>query len=128
MAFPVCLQLSRYGKTPAGNAASAVDHTTVFRWLQQYTPELDKRCRPSRRGTNDSYRADETYIQINKPWHYLYKAVDSQGQMRAFMLSTTRAAEAAARFFRKVLGATHTTYPRVITMDGDAAYLPAVDA
>jgi transposase-like protein len=48
-----------------------VDHTTVFRWVQRYAPELDKRCRPSLRATNDSYRVDETYIKIKKQWSYL---------------------------------------------------------
>jgi IS6 family transposase len=38
-----------------------VDHTTVFRWVQCYAPELDKRCRPQLKATNDSYRVDETY-------------------------------------------------------------------
>jgi hypothetical protein len=33
-----------------------VDHTTVFRWVQRYAPELDKRCRPHLNSTNDSYR------------------------------------------------------------------------
>ncbi len=56
-----------------------VDHTTVFRWVQRYAPELDRRCRPSLRATNDSYRVDETYIKIKKQWYYLYRAVDSAG-------------------------------------------------
>ena len=37
-----------------------VDHTTVFRWVQYYAPELDKRCRPSLPATNDSYKAMST--------------------------------------------------------------------
>jgi IS6 family transposase len=100
-----------------------VDHTTVFRWVQRYAPELDKRCRPYLNITNDSYRVDETYIKINKQWYYLYRAVDSQGQTLDFLLSPTRDAEAAERFFRKVLRAAHTTVPRVITVDKNAAYL-----
>ena len=63
-----------------------VDHTTVFRWVQCYAPELDKRCRPQLKATNDSYRVDETYIKINKQWHYLYRAVDSTGATLDFML------------------------------------------
>jgi IS6 family transposase len=106
----------------------AVDHTTVFRWVQRYAPELDKRCRPCLRATNDSYRVDETYIKIKKQWHYLYRAVDSQGQTLDFLLSTARDAEAAERFFRKVLDATHTTSPRVITVDSNTAYPPAFSA
>jgi transposase-like protein len=39
-----------------------VDHTTVFRWVQRYALELDKRCQPSLRATNDSYHVDETYL------------------------------------------------------------------
>jgi transposase, IS6 family len=43
-----------------------VDHTTVFRWVQRYAPELDQRCRPSLWATNDSYRADETRLWPSK--------------------------------------------------------------
>jgi hypothetical protein len=42
----------------------AVDHTTIYRWVQSYAPELEKRIRPHLRLTNDSYRVDETYIKI----------------------------------------------------------------
>jgi transposase, IS6 family len=75
-----------------------VDHTTIFRWVQRYAPELDQRCRPHLKATNDSYRVDETYIKIKKQWHYLYRAVDSEGNTLDFMLSTTRDAKAAERF------------------------------
>src|SRR3989442_1593379 len=105
-----------------------VDHTTVFRWVRRYAPELDQRCRPSLRATNDSDRVDETYIKINKQWHYLYRAVDSTGATLDFMLSTTRDADAAERFFRKVLQASHTHTPCVITVDKNAAYPPTFDA
>jgi IS6 family transposase len=106
----------------------SVDHTTVFRWVQRYAPELDRRCRPYLRATNDSYRVDETYIKIKKRWYYLYRAVDSTEATLDFMLSATRDAGAAERFFRKVLDAAHTTLPRVITVDKHAAYPLAFDA
>jgi transposase-like protein len=48
--------------------------------------------------------------------------VDSQGQTVDFLLSTSREAEAAERFFRKVLKARHTISPRVITMGQNPAY------
>src|SRR5262245_42660136 len=105
-----------------------VNHTTVFRWVQHYALALDKRCRPHLKNTNDSYRVDETYIKIKQQWHYLYRAVDSQGQTLDFMLSTTRDADAAECFFRKVLRDSHTLTPRVITVDKNAAYPPAFDA
>jgi transposase, IS6 family len=89
----------------------AVDHTTIFRWVQRYAPELDKRCRPLLNATNDSYRVDETYIKINKQWYYLYRAVDATGATIDFMLSATRYAQAAERFFRKALRAPTPYHP-----------------
>jgi transposase, IS6 family len=80
-----------------------VDHTTIYRWVQRYAPELEKRCRPHLKTCNDSWRVDETYIKIKKVWMYLYRAVDSDGQTLEFLLSPMRDAEAAKRFFVKVL-------------------------
>lgn len=57
----------------------SVDHTTIFRWVQRYAPELDKRCRPFLKRTNDSYRIDETYVRVRGSWKYLYRGVDSYG-------------------------------------------------
>jgi transposase, IS6 family len=90
--------------------------------VQHYAPELEKRCRPHLNATNDSWRVDETYIKVKKVWMYLYRAVDSQGNTLEFMLSPTRNALAAKSFFSKALAATHTSTPRVITVDKNAAY------
>lgn len=99
-----------------------IDHTTIYRWVEHYAPELEKRCRPHLRATNDSWRVDETYVKVKKVWMYLYRAVDSQGNTLEFLLSSTRDAVAAKRFFSKTLAAPHTTTPRVITVDKNAAY------
>jgi len=112
-----------------------VDHTTIYRWVQDYAPELDKRIRPFLNPTNDSWRVDETYIEIKGEWKYLYRAVDSEGNTLDFMLRAKRDGKAAARFFRKVLGAKHTQTPRVsryasceaLTVDKNAAYPVAMD-
>jgi transposase-like protein len=109
-----------------------------------YAPELDKRVRARIRvaklshlnQTNDSWRVDETYIQVKGRWKYLYRAVDAMGNTLDFMLSAKRDGKAAARFFRKVLKATHTQAPRVsryasfeeLTVDKNAAYRVAIEA
>jgi transposase-like protein len=105
-----------------------VDHTTVYRWVQAYAPELDKRCRPHLRPTNDSWRVDETYIEVKGEWKYLYRAVDSEGNTLDFMLSAKRDALAAERFFRKALKASHNQEPRVINVDKNAAYPKAINS
>src|ERR1700704_1784308 len=51
-------------------------------------------------------QVDETYIKIKKVWFYLYRAVDSEGNTLEFLLSSTRDAEAATRFFSKALAST----------------------
>jgi IS6 family transposase len=94
-----------------------VDHTTIYRWVQHYAPELEKRCWLHLQATNDSWRVDETYIKVKKVWMYLYRAVDSQGNTLEFLLSPTSDAQAAQRFFTKALAAPHTSTPRVITVD-----------
>ncbi|HEY4387880.1 MAG TPA: IS6 family transposase [Ktedonobacteraceae bacterium] len=126
-----------------------VDHTTIYRWVQSYAPELEKRCRPHLKACNDSWKVDETYIKIKKVWMYLYRAVDSEGNTLEFRLSPTRDAEAATRFFLKALHSTAdpvpqahlveelvaqptvvanpaTSAPRVINVDKNAAYPKAM--
>ena len=112
-----------------------VDHSTINRWVLKFAPELDKRLRTRIREaklshlslTNDSWRVDETYIEVKGEWKYLYRAVDSAGNTLDFMLSAKRDGKAGARFFRKVLKAQHTQAPRVITVDKNAAYPVAMD-
>jgi transposase, IS6 family len=99
-----------------------VDHTTIYRWVQRYAPERDKRCRSHLKATTDSWRVDETYVKVKGTWMSLYRAVDSQGKTLEFRLSATRDAAAAKRFFSNMLTAPHPTTPRVITVDKNAAY------
>lgn len=104
----------------------SVDHSTIFRWVQRYSPELDKRCRPHLKPTDDSWRVDETYVKVRGQWMYLYRAVDSTGQTLDFLLNETRSTRAATRFFRKVLGRPNVTAPRVINVDKNPSYIGAV--
>jgi transposase-like protein len=98
-----------------------VDHTTLFRWIQAYAPELEKRIRPDLRMTNGSWRVDETYIRVRGEWVYLYRAVNARGQTIDFLLSPRRDAASARRFFRKALKRPHTVNPHTITVDKNAA-------
>jgi IS6 family transposase len=100
----------------------SIDHTTIYRRVQRYAPELETRCRSHLKATNDLWRVDETYIKVKKVWMYLYRAVDPEGNTLEFLLSPRRDGEAAKGFLAKMLAAPHTSTPRVITVDKNAAY------
>ena len=102
------------------------DHVTVWRWVQRYAPEMERRLRSRRKPTNDSWRVDETYIRVKGKWVYLYRAVDSTGATIDFLLSAKRDAAAAERFLAKALGGENHPAPRVINTYKHAAYLSAI--
>lgn len=99
-----------------------VDHSTVFRWVQRYAPDINKRLRPHLKMSGTSYRVDETYIRVGRTCKYLYRAVDKEGQTIEFMLSAKRDVSAAKRFFKKMMGAEHRRLPYSISVDKNAAY------
>jgi transposase-like protein len=99
-----------------------VDHSTVFRWVQRYAPEINKRIRQHLKMSGTSYRVDETYIKVGKSCKYLYRAVDKEGQTIEFMLSAKRDVSAAKRFFKKMMRADHRRLPFSISVDKNAAY------
>ncbi len=105
-----------------------VDHWTVFRWVQRYAPEINKRIRPHLKMSGASFRADETYIKVGKSCKYLYRAVDKEGQTIEFMLSAKRDVSAAKRFFKKMMRADHLRLPFTIGTDKHASYPEAFAA
>ena len=88
------------------------DLTTVFRSVQRDAPELEQRWQPQLNTTSDSYRVDETYIQI-KNMAITSWAVNSVGATLDFMLNATRNTDAAGQCFRKVLGTSHRPSTRL---------------
>jgi transposase, IS6 family len=105
----------------------AVDPSCIWRWVQAYAPELNKRCRPHLKPTNKSCRTDETYIKVQGKDKFLYRAVDSTGQTIDFLLTAKRNAAAAKRFFRKALSSPGSPVPRVLNVDKNSAFPPAVE-
>jgi transposase, IS6 family len=104
------------------------DHTTVWRWVQRYGPELEQRLRRHLKPTNSSWRVDETYVRVKGRWCYLYRAIDSAGATIDFLLSAKRDADSAKRLFRRALGARSHPQPRVINTDLAPIYTSAVPA
>jgi transposase-like protein len=100
----------------------SVDHSTVWRWVQVYAPEINKRIRPHLKLAGTSYRVDETYIKVGTQCKYLYRAIDKEGNTIEFMLSAKRDVSAAKRFFKKMMRADHRRLPFSISVDKNAAY------
>jgi transposase, IS6 family len=104
----------------------AVDPSTLFRWVQRYAPEIEKRIRRYQGPRSVSWRVDETYVWVGGKWKYLFRAVDKQGQLIDFMLADRRNTRAAYRFLRKALMTMSDCPPSSITNDKLASYPKAI--
>jgi IS6 family transposase len=113
-------------KEIAAERGFALNRSTIYRWVQEYAPEISKRTKPYLKSTCDSWSLDETYVKIKGIWHYLYRAIDKEGNTLDWMLSRNRNKQAAKRFFKKLLGNKHTIDPRVINVDNSPTFPPAL--
>ncbi len=83
-----------------------VEHSTLIRWVIQYSTSLALAAKKLKRAVATSWRMDETYIKVKGKWVYLYRAVDKFGDTIDFMLSEHRDEEAAATaFFKQAINA-----------------------
>jgi transposase-like protein len=98
-----------------------VDHVTIYRWVQRFTPLLADAARPCRHAVGDRWQVDETYVKVAGKWRYVYRAVDQFGQVIDVFVSPHRDAQAARRFFDRAIGTTKMTPVEVIT-DRAATY------
>ena len=110
-----------------GERGLEVDASCIWRWVQAYAPEINKRCRPHLKPVNKSYQIDETYLKVKGKDRYLYRAVDSTGQTIEFLLTAKRDAAAAKRFLRNAIAASGNAMPRVMNDDKNPAYPAAVE-
>jgi len=102
-----------------------VDHVTVYRWVQRFTPLFSDAARFARHSPGDRWFVDETYVRVNGVWRYVYRAVDQHGQVIDVLVSARRDANAARWFFHRafvtlkvkpseVVTDKAPTYPRVL--------------
>ena len=102
-----------------------VDHTTLYRWVQHYAPEMEKRLRWHWKSSMGySWRMDETYIRVKGAWKYLYRAVDKYGETIDFLLTEHRDKDAALCFLKKAIR--RNGVPETITIDGSDANEAAI--
>jgi len=80
-----------------------VDHVTLFRWVQHFTPLVIDAARSRRHCVGNRWFVDETYVKVAGKWRYVYRAIDENRQVVDVYISPRRDIPAARRFFRKVL-------------------------
>jgi IS6 family transposase len=101
-----------------------VDHVTVYRWVQRFTPLLADAARFARHSPGDRWFVDETYVKVNGVRRYVYRAIDQHGQVIDVLLTVHRDAAAARRLFTRALR-TLKVIPREVITDAAPVY-PAV--
>ena len=103
-----------------------VDHTTLYRWVQHYAPEIKKRVEWYQSRCSSRWFLDETYVKVKGKWKYLQRAIDEHGSTLNFYLSHTRNAKAAKRFLAKLLKGSKDWCPQKINTDKNPAYGAAI--
>jgi putative transposase len=95
-------------------------------WGARFAPLVTQHLRTRRKGkAGRSWYTDETYVKVGGKWHYLYRAVDRDGNLIDWMLSEHRDMQAAKRFF-KGAGEVVGHRPARVTTDGHDAYPRAI--
>jgi transposase-like protein len=92
-----------------------VDHVTVYRWVQRFTPLLAEAARPCRHAVGNRWHVDETYVKVAGRWRYVFRAIDQLGQVIDVFVSAQRDGRAARRFFEHAIGTTKARPMEVVT-------------
>lgn len=82
-----------------------VDHVTLFRSVQRFTPLLIDAARQCRHRVGARWFVDETYVNVAGVWRYVYRAIDQHGQVIDVFVSRHRDIASARRFFTTALTA-----------------------
>jgi transposase-like protein len=98
-----------------------VSHTTIYRWVQRYVPEFERRWSRYAKPVHPSWRVDETAISVRGGIRYLYRAVDKFGKTVDSLLCADRSVSAARAFFSKALKTHYPRRPQKLNLDGYAA-------
>jgi putative transposase len=99
----------------------AVSYESIRLWCIKFGSKYAKRLRRRHRGYGDSFFIDEVFVKIRGKQHYLWRAVDQDGEVVDVFLQKRRDAKAAKRFFKRLLK-NHKGDPRKIVTDKLRSY------
>ena len=99
----------------------AVSYEAIRLWCNKFGPRFARRLRRKHQGYGDTFFIDEVFVKIQGKQHYLWRAVDQDGEVVDVFLQKRRDAKAAKRFFRRLLKR-HRGEPRKIVTDKLRSY------
>jgi putative transposase len=98
-----------------------VTYESIRQWCQKFGQQYANQLRHKRSYVTGKWHLDEMVVTIKKQQYYLWRAVDSMGDVLDVLLQRHRDTEAAARFFRKLFKK-QGFVPRVIVSDKLKSY------
>jgi putative transposase len=98
-----------------------VSYETIRLWCIKFGPKYSRRLKRKHQGFGDTFYIDAVFVKINGKQHYLWRAVDQDGEVVDVFLQARRDGNAAKRFFRRLLRS-HGGEPRKIVTDKLRSY------
>ena len=98
-----------------------VTYESIRLWCIKFGLKYVRRLKKKHQGYGDTFFIDELFVKIDGKQHYLWRAVDQDGEVVDVFLQRRRDGKAAKRFFKRLLKA-HRTEPRKIVTDKLRSY------
>ncbi len=98
-----------------------VSYETVRLWCIKFGAKYARRLKRRHQGYGDTFYIDEVFVKMNGKQHYLWRAVDQDGEVVDVYLQARRDGAAAKRFFKRLLR-NHGGEPRKIVTDKLRSY------
>ncbi len=98
-----------------------VSYESIRLWCKKFGPKFARRLKRKHQGYGDTFYVDEVFLKINGKQHYLWRAVDQDGEVVDVLLQTRRNGAAAKRFFKCLLKS-HGGEPRKVVTDKLRSY------
>jgi len=98
-----------------------VSYEAIRLWCNKFGPQFSQRLRRKHQGYGDTFFIDEVFVKIQGEQHYLWRAVDQDGEVVEVFIQKRRDGKAAKRFFGRLLKK-HKGVPREIVTDKLRSY------
>ncbi len=98
-----------------------VSHESIRLWCNKFGTKYARRFKKKHQGYGDTFFIDEVFLKIDGIQHYLWRAVDQDGEVVDVFLQRRRDGKASKRFFKRLLTA-HRNEPRKIVTDKLRSY------